>query len=85
MPDWSKFLDTPWFAIDHMAIFSDIREFLEFSEANIASQKAIAITRVQEDEPEFEDEADAHAFRKHEGNVPVDVEIGGEALPTLSR
>jgi hypothetical protein len=59
-------LDTPWFAIDRMAVFSDIREFLDFAESNIEPQKTAALQRIEDDEPEFEDEADAQSYRQHQ-------------------
>jgi hypothetical protein len=62
MTDWSKMLDTPWFAIGHMAVFSDIREFLDFAESNIEPQKTAALQRIEDEEPEFEDEADAQSY-----------------------
>lgn len=66
MPDWEKVLDTPWFAFDHMAIFSDLREFLEFAESNIAPQKAAAIQCIKDTEVEFEHDMDEQSYRQYQ-------------------
>jgi hypothetical protein len=66
MPDWTKLLEGPWFAIDHMAVFGDIQQFLEFAESNIGPQKAAELKRIDDEGPEFDDESASDSFRQHQ-------------------
>ena len=61
-----KFLNTPMFALDQLGVFSNVADFLEFSEENIAHQKAAALQKVDQDVSESGiEEPEVYSYREH--------------------
>jgi hypothetical protein len=48
--DTQKLLDVPAYALDQLALFSGLLDFLEFSEHNIEWQKREALFQLKKDE-----------------------------------
>jgi len=46
--DNEKFLNTPMFALNQLSVFSNVADFLNFSEDNIAKQKIVALQGVEQ-------------------------------------
>jgi hypothetical protein len=62
--DSEKFLNTPWFALNQLGVFSNVADFLSFSEENIAKQKIVALGGVEQKLVGTE-EPDVFSYRDH--------------------
>lgn len=64
--DTEKFLNTPMFALNQLGVFSNVADFLGFSEENIAQQKTAALLRVDQDVSESGiEEPELFSYREH--------------------
>lgn len=64
--DWSRLLDTPWFALSQLSVFSDISSFLEFSEKSIEWQKQVELQRVENEKDTIDiEEEHRHSYYEH--------------------
>jgi hypothetical protein len=64
--DWSRLLDTPWFALSQLSVFSYISSFLEFSEKSIEWQKQVELQRVENEKDTIDiEEEHRHSYYEH--------------------
>ena len=71
--DAEKFLNTQMFALDQLGVFSNVADFLIFSEDNIAHQKTAALQRVEKDVANAGlEEPEVCSYREHLKSLTLD-------------
>jgi hypothetical protein len=82
--DAEKFLNTPMFALNQLGIFSNVADFLDFSEENIARRKISALQGVEQDVADSGiEEPEVFSYREqHLANIDFRFDV---ALPMRVR
>lgn len=61
-----RLLETPFYALDQQALFSQVIDFIEFSERNIEWQKRVALSQVEKEMENLGiDEPNRHSLHDH--------------------